>query len=144
MSDIARYRRSVGRGARSAWEWVALPWHHSAVHRLRSAVEAGDPERLRALLAPTVAVVVDSGQEDRGARVVHGTHDAVALLAHGFASQDGILVQERAVNSQAGLMLVRSGRPIASVAVDFTGRLVSLVWVRLDPAALRHGNTVFA
>jgi hypothetical protein len=30
------------------------------------------------------------------------------------------------------------------VAVDFTGHLVSVVWVKLRPAGLRNWNTVYA
>ena len=55
-----------------------------------------------------------------------------------------MLVDERSVNNQAGLIISRAGAPIASVAVDFSGRQVSLVWVRLDPVGRRHWNSVFA
>jgi RNA polymerase sigma-70 factor (ECF subfamily) len=128
----------------SAWEWLIRPLHYRAVRRLRTAAEAGDLDRIRTLLDPTISVVVESGGDDSVVRVVQGVHDAAALLAHGFAPHDDVRVEERSVNSQAGLMMLRSGRPIASVAVDFTGHLVSVVWVKLRPAGLRNWNTVYA
>jgi RNA polymerase sigma-70 factor (ECF subfamily) len=127
-------RRTLGpalrRGGWAAWEWLARPVHYRSVHRLHTAAEAGDTERLRSLLAPTVAVVVDSGSGDpSGVRVIQGVANAAVVLEHGFARVDGVLVDARSVNSQAGLIISRAGRPIASVAVDFTGHLVSMVWV---------------
>jgi hypothetical protein len=138
---------SVGirsRWGSALWEWVSRPWHYRGVGHLNSAARAGDVERLRSLLAPTVAVVVAAGDDPAAVRVIHGSDDAAVLLAHGFAPKGDLVVEERSVNSQAGLMMSRSGSPIATIAVDFTGRLISLVWVRLDPAALRHWNTVYA
>ena len=129
----------------AAWEWLARPLHYRAVHRLHVAAETGDRERLRAMLAPTVSVVVDSGRGDAsGVRVVQGIEDASVLLEHGFARPEGVLVDERSVNGQAGLIVSRAGAPIASVAVDFTGRRISMVWVRLDPVHRRHWNSVYA
>jgi hypothetical protein len=129
----------------ATWEWVARPLHYRAVHRLHVAAETGDRARLSALLAPTVSVVVDSGTGDAsGVRVIQGVANASVVLEHGFARADGVLVDERSVNNQAGLIISRAGAPIASVAVDFSGRQVSMVWVRLDPVARRHWNSVYA
>ena len=129
----------------AAWEWLARPVHYRAVRLLRVAAETGDRERLRAMLAPTVSVVVDSGRGDAsGVRVIHGIEDASVLLEHGFAHVEDVSVDERSVNGQAGLIVSRAGAPIASVAVDFTGRWISMVWVRLDPVGRRHWNSVYA
>jgi hypothetical protein len=109
------------------------------------AAETGDRERLRSLLAPSVSVVVVAGEGDPSAmRVIQGLADATVVLEHGFARTDGVLVDERSVNSQAGLIITRAGAPVASVAVDFTGRLITMIWVRLDPVGRRHWNTVYA
>ena len=134
--------RVVPRFGWTLWEWVVCPWHYRGVSHFHSAARAGDLERLRSLLAPTVAVVVAAGDDTASLRVIHGSDDAAVLLAHGFAPKGDVVVEERSVNNQAGLMMTRSGSPIATIAVDFTGRLISLVWVRLEPAALRHWNTV--
>ena len=126
---------------------------HAIVHGLGEAGAAGDLDRLRSLLHPAVAVVVDRGEPGQGdagssdaegsdVRVVYGQDDAATVLAHGLAAGPGVVVQERAVNSRPGLLVTRSGTPVAALAVDITGALVTLVWVRLHPAPLRHGLTV--
>jgi RNA polymerase sigma-70 factor (ECF subfamily) len=121
---------------------VMRPTHFTAVRRLRRAAESGDVERLESILDPDVSVVVDSGDEKNPTiRVVRGTRDAVALLVHGLSSHSGAVV-ERSVNGQAGLMLTRGGEPTAAITLDFTRRLVSMVWIRLHPEARRHWNMV--
>jgi RNA polymerase sigma-70 factor (ECF subfamily) len=133
----------AGRSGSALRSRFALGVRHATVHGLGEAGAAGDLERLRSLLHPGVAVVVDRGEPDGSeVRVVHGQEDAATVLAHGLAAGPGVVVQERAVNSRPGLLVVRSGTPVAALAVDFTGALVSLVWVRLHPAPLRHGLTV--
>jgi RNA polymerase sigma-70 factor (ECF subfamily) len=119
------------------------PLHHRAVHELREAAERGDADRLAALLDPAVAVVVEG--EDRGERairVVRGVQDAIALLLHGMAPKPGLVIDERSVNAQAGLMLTHSGRTLAAMTVDFTKGVISVVWIRLHPVQLRHWNAV--
>jgi RNA polymerase sigma-70 factor (ECF subfamily) len=86
-----------------------------------------------------VAVVVDRGDRQHPAiRVVRGAYEAVALLMHGMAPKPDVVIEERAVNAQAGLMLNRGNRTIAAMTVDFTGGLISVVWIRLHPEQLRH------
>ncbi|GAB3395996.1 hypothetical protein GCM10027568_29170 [Humibacter soli] len=127
------------------WEWLTSPLHYRAVHRLHVAAETGDRARLRGLLAPTVSVVVVSTRDgSSGIRVVQGIEDATIALEHGLARSEGTLVDERSVNSQAGMVITRAGVTVASIAVDFTGRLITTIWVRLDPATRRHWNTVYA
>lgn len=127
----------------TAW----LPWvltrRRQLVGELRAATAARDARRLRRLLDPDVAVVVDAGEQDRTRiRVVRGVEDAALLLAYGLGAQRGREVVERPVNGRPGLLLSRDGRPTATIAVDVTAGLVSLVWVRLGATALRRGNTV--
>ncbi|KQX07683.1 hypothetical protein ASC59_08100 [Leifsonia sp. Root1293] len=107
------------------------------------AAEHASAADLAALLDPGVTVVVDSGETTPPTiRVVRGTHDAVPLLRHGMGSQEGLVIVERSVNGQAGLMLSRDGNATAAVSVDFAGELVSMVWIRLHPETQRHWNTV--
>lgn len=113
------------------------------VGELRSAASTRDLRRLRALLAPDVAVVVDAGEPDRAkVRVVRGVEDASLLLVHALSDGGGLEVAERPVNDRPGLVVSRGGRPTAAIAIDLAGRLVSVVWVRLDPAVLRRGMAV--
>lgn len=122
---------------------VTRPLHHKAVHELREAAELGDAERLAALLDPAVAVVVDRGdREERAIRVVRGVQDAITLLTHGLAPKPGLVIDERSVNAQAGLMLTQSGRTLAAMTVDVTRGFISVVWIRLHPVRLRHWNAV--
>jgi RNA polymerase sigma-70 factor (ECF subfamily) len=113
------------------------------VGALRAAASDRDLRRLRELLAPDVAVVVDAGRPDRAkVRVVRGPEDASLLLVHALSAREGLEVAERPVNDRPGLVVSRGGRPTAAIAVDLTDRLVSVVWVRLDPAPLRRGMAV--
>ncbi|GGE91153.1 hypothetical protein [Mycetocola zhadangensis] len=126
------------------WEWLARPAHYRAVRNLRLAAENSDTNRLASLLDPDVAVVVDGS--DGGAqsiRVVAGRHDVTALLLYGVGQQEGRFAVERSVNGQAGLVLSQDGQTTAAVTVDFSGRLVSVVWVKLNSTTLRHWNTVW-
>ncbi|MCP2032574.1 hypothetical protein L1277_002684 [Okibacterium sp. HSC-33S16] len=126
-----------------AWEWLARPTHYRAVRNLRLALEDGDAARLASLLEPAVAVVVDDGHaEQHSIKVVDGEYDAVALLLLGMGGQPGRCLLERSVNGQAGLFLRQDDETTATITIDFTGRLVSVVWIRLRPLMLRHWNTV--
>ncbi|MGO4535696.1 hypothetical protein [Leifsonia sp. 2MCAF36] len=127
----------------TAWRPSVVPRRRRTVGELRAAASARDLRRLRSLLDPDVSVVVDAGEPGAATvRVVHGVEDASLLLAHGLGAQRGLQVSERPVNGGPGLLLWQDGRTTASIAVDLTGRLVSVVWVRLHPVALRHGNAV--
>ena len=128
----------------TTWEWLARPAHYRAVRNLRLAAESSDTERLASLLDPLVAVVVDGGNTGhRSIRVVAGRHDATALLVYGVGHQEGRFVVERSVNGQAGLVLSEDGKSTAAISIDFSGRLVRVVWVRLQSTTLRHWNTVW-
>ena len=127
----------------SVIDWLHRPLHHKAVHAFRRAAESGDTERLASLLDPGVTVVVDAGDRDQPmVRVVRGAYEAIALLMHGMAAKPGLVIDERSVNAQAGLMLSRGGETIAAMTVDFTRGLISMVWIRLRPEKLRHWNEV--
>ncbi|WP_431277958.1 hypothetical protein [Leifsonia poae] len=150
MSVIVKENRSAQRGLLSgawatAWEWLARPMHYRAVRTMRIAAQTGDASALVSLLDPAVSVVVDSGETPHPSiRVVNGARDASALLLHGMAGNPGQTIEERSVNNQAGLMLRRDDEVVASMTVDFTGALISLIWIRLHPELQRHWNTVLA
>lgn len=147
MSVIAPRRASTEHPApgplAAAWEWLARPVHYRAVRNLRHALEDGDAGRLESLLEPTVAVVVDDGRaEGRSMKVIGGRYDAITLLLLGMRAQPGRRLLERSVNGQAGLFLTRDDGTAATISIDFSGRLVSVMWIRLHPLMLRHWNTV--
>jgi hypothetical protein len=138
----------VARGAiqmplTAAWDWLARPTHYRAVHKFRVAAQSGDAVQLAPLLHRRSAVVVDAGgAEQPEVLVVRGAYDSIALLLHGMAEQPGLVIDERSVNGQAGLMLNRGDEVIAAITVDFTGRFISTVWIRLHPQPLKHWNHV--
>lgn len=117
--------------------------HFRAVRELWRAAEGGDEERLAELLDPKIAVVVES-QDVRasGARVTYGVKDATTLLVHGMGARANLKITPLPVNGQAGLLLTRDGEAAALLTVDFNGPLASVVWIRLHPELLRHGNKV--
>lgn len=128
----------------AAWRRLTRPTHHGAVHSFRIAAEGADTARLTSLLDPGIAVVVDSGDSEQPTiRVVRGVADSVALLIRGMAASPGIVIEELAVNGQAGLMLGRGSETTAVINVDFTGSRISSVWIRLRPVRLRHWNQVY-
>jgi hypothetical protein len=143
VKETSASNRPRSTGWTAAWEWLARPNHVRAVRQFREAAESGDIDGLAALLDPEVSVVVDSGDTEHPTiRVVTGALDSATLLVHGMKRRPGLVIAERSVNSQAGLMLTRSGEAVAAMTVDFTGSRVSLVWIRLHPAQLRHWNRV--
>ena len=138
MRHVTAHENRAGNPSlwQTVWEWLARPAHFKAVHGFSTAAQSGDEARLAALLDPEVAVVVEAGEAAHPTiKVVKGVYEAVALLRHGMAPRPGVTVSERPVGSQAGLVLTRGGAPTASVTVDFTGRLVSVVWIKLHATA---------
>jgi len=73
---------------------------------------------------------------------VRGVEDAALLLAYGLGDRSGREVVERPVNGRPGLLLRRDGQPTATIAVDVTAGMISVVWVRLGATVLRRGNAV--
>jgi RNA polymerase sigma-70 factor (ECF subfamily) len=125
----------------AVWNWLARPNRYRGVHNFRVAAESADTARLASLLDPGVAVVVDAGDaEHPRVRVVGGINDATALLVHGMAARPGLIIDERSINGQAGLMLNGEDDSRAAINIDFAGRLISVVWILLHPEKLRHWN----
>jgi hypothetical protein len=109
------------------------------VHDLRAALERRDASLLESLLWPDVAVVVESGADEEAPtiRMVRGAYDAVPLLMHGLASRPGLAIAEREVDGQAGLVIHGGGTAPIAVTVDFTGRLIAALWIRLGRVSAR-------
>jgi RNA polymerase sigma-70 factor (ECF subfamily) len=130
----------VSKSWAAVWSWLARPNRYRGVHNFCVAAESADPARLATLLDPGVAIVVDAGDAEHSrVRVVGGVGDATALLVHGMAARPGLVIDERSINGQAGLML-NGDDAAAAINIDFTGRLISVVWILLRPEQLRHGN----
>lgn len=124
------------------WEWLARPSHYLAVRRFWTIAQGQDLSALAATLHPdvTVAVTFSHGGLEKTV-VARGARDAAPILFRGFRGGPGVHVAERAIDSQAGLVMTCGDEVTALITVDFTGRLVSLVWVRLRPEHLNRGNS---
>jgi len=123
--------------------WLPRAPHHNRVHNFLAAAERSDEELLAAMLDPRVSVVVDGGEGGSAkTRVFTGIKDAVSLITYTMARRSDVMIEELPINGQAGLMLSRASEAIAAINIDFTGGLVSLVWIRLHPQQLRRGNRV--
>ena len=82
------------------------------------------------------------------------TDDSSGFGPHSFRLGERVVVRrnstERTVggdlhdiaNGQAGIVVSSGERASAILTLDFTGRLVSLIWVRLDPHLLKHWNVM--
>lgn len=141
-----RTARGVEHTSRTSSRWQGIRWlfrpHGQAVHRLRMTLERRDAAQLAQLLDPDVAVVLHVGEaESRVIKWVSGIRDAVALVTSEVA-KPGVTITERSVNGQAGLLLSGARHESALVAVDYTFGLISMIWIRLNPVVLRHGNAV--
>lgn len=129
----------------SVWEWMAGPSHYAAVRRLRILAEAQDQAALTAALHPDVTVAVTSTHDGHEHTVVaRGVRDAAPVLLHGFRGGHGVVVSERSVNGQAGLAMTSGDELTALITVDFRGRLVSLVWVRMRPDHTQRGRSYWS
>jgi|GEM_PF-1057506 len=125
------------------WEWLTRPVHYRRVRRLRLAAEARDVAQLQTLLSPDVAVVVESREPGAVApRVIAGRGAGATALVHGMSARRGRRVVGRSVNGQAGLLVSDAGVPSALMSIDFTGALVSVVWIRVCPEVMRRWNRV--
>jgi len=129
----------------AVWEWLARPSHYGAVRRLRTLAQAQDMPALVAALHPDVTVAVTTTAGGRENTVVaRGVRDAAPVLLHGFRGGHGVEVAERSVNGQAGLAMTSGDELTALITVDFTGSLVSLVWVRMRPDHAHRGHSYWS
>lgn len=144
MTIAARVSDTVpGSPMVGVWKWLTRPIHYRGVHQFRLAAERRDFVGLEALLHPDVAVAVASDDRQHPTvRVVRGRHDAIALLLHGIGHAPGSALAEGTINGQAGLTLSQNGAVAAAMIIDFTGGLVSGIWVRLRPEMVRRWNSV--
>ena len=111
--------------------------HRAAVHELRLASESHDRTRLEAVLDPHVVMLIDGGGiVPADPRPVRGRVE-VATKICAVLLDDPADITEREVNGQRGLALVRRGRVTSVVSLRVRRRLVTDLWVVLNPDKLR-------
>lgn len=127
--------------ALSGYDWFRGPLRARDVRALHEAITDHDSDRLKALLSPTVTLVVDAGIPDRPTKqVVKGRSDTSTALISGMAPRPGGTVRVAPVNGQPGLILARDGRDTAVISLDFAGSFATLIWIRLNPAPVKRGH----
>lgn len=145
LTTAAGVQEHAGRATplwEAVWEWMARPSHYTAVRRLRTLAQAQDHAALVAALHPDVTVAVTATHDGHQHTVVaRGARDAAPVLLHGFRGGHGVDVAERSINGQAGLVMTSGDELTALITVDFTGSLVSLIWVRMRPDHTHRGHS---
>jgi RNA polymerase sigma factor (sigma-70 family) len=112
------------------------------VREFRQAWEAKDINALIGLLDPDAIAIGDGGGVVRaGLHPVEGGEQVARYLA-GFAGRvPGLVLLERTVNGQPGLVAQRDGVTIVVYAFDFAGDQITRIWSILNPEKLRPWTT---
>lgn len=106
------------------------------VARLAAACRTVDVTAIEAALGPDAVAVCDSGgRVPAPVLPLHGAAE-VAWLLHALLPGNDLTVEH--VNGRAGLVLRRSGRAVAVIAVTCEHDRVTALWVVLNPAKLRR------
>lgn len=116
--------------------------HAATVHELRLAAQSGEPNILEHVLDPNVVMLTDDGGSVRSAAdpaPVQGSA-AVARKICAVLDRDPTEITEREVNGLSGLVLRRQGKVTGVVSVNVEDKLVTDLWIVLNPDKLRHWN----
>lgn len=106
--------------------------------RFRAACAAGSVEALGALLAEDVTAWFDGGGKLRTAdRPVRGRAEVTRAVLALLAPRPGTRVAERSVNGSTGLVVRVDDRVAAVVLWRARDRVITDVWLVLNPAKLR-------
>ncbi len=117
----------------------AAPAAHQAsiVRAFKQAWEARDINALIALLDPGATATGDGGGLVRAElRPVEGAAQIARYLA-GIADRADLMILERTVNGQPGLVAQVGGTTIAVYAFDVAGDRIKHIWTILNPDKLR-------
>lgn len=122
----------------------AAPTAHRAdlVRDFKAAWEAKDIDALVALLDPDAAMIADGGGLVSAAlRPIEGG-DRVARYCVDLAdTTSGLLMVERTVNGQPGLVAQLHGLTVTVLAFDVAGDRIKHIWAVRNPEKLRSWTT---
>jgi hypothetical protein len=108
--------------------------HDDVVRRLAAACRTGDVIAIEAVLDPAAVAVCDSGgRVPAPIRPLQGAAE-VAWLLHALLPGTALTVES--VNGSAGLVIRRTGRAVAVIAVSCDEDRATALWVVLNPAKL--------
>jgi RNA polymerase sigma-70 factor, ECF subfamily len=117
--------------------------HRGLLDRLLAAIEAGDQDRLLALLAPDAALISDGGGRVLAARNVIRGADRVARFLLGVARKYALLGHEIALlNGEPGVVRWHAGRVHSALSIAGDAGLVRAIYIVLNPDKLRRVGTV--
>jgi RNA polymerase sigma-70 factor (ECF subfamily) len=112
------------------------------VRGFKQAWEAKDIDALIGLLDPDATVIADGGGLVAAQlRPVEGS-EQVARLAVDIASRvPNLMLLERTVNGQPGLVVQQDGATVAVMAFDVAGDRIKHIWAIRNPEKLRPWTT---
>ncbi|MEU8613401.1 siderophore-interacting protein [Actinoplanes sp. NPDC048791] len=116
-----------------------MPVPDEVVHRLAAACRTGDAEAIEAALSPAAVAVCDSGGRVPAPLLPLVGAGEVTWLLQTLLPETDLMVQS--VNGGSGLVLRRSGRALAVIAVTCDQDHVTALWVVLNPNKLRGWNS---
>lgn len=112
-----------------------------AVRAIQSVWISGDLTGLAPLLHDDAELVVDTGGRVPAPESVRGRTPAVRALARVLSGREVAATTIHSVNGSAGLALRDADcQVIGIITVDVRRRVVSSIWVVLNPEKLRHWN----
>jgi RNA polymerase sigma factor (sigma-70 family) len=116
--------------------------HAGIVKNFKQAWETQDIGALIRLLDPDAKAIADSGGFANAVAGAITGGEQIARVCVDFVDRaPGLIVLERTVNGQPGLVAQRDGVTAAVLAFDITGDRIKDMWVILNPEKLRHWTT---
>jgi len=110
------------------------------VRAFKQAWEAKDIGALISLLDPGATVVADGGGL-AGAQPIEGQEQIARACVDLTDRAPGLVILERTVNGQPGLVTQRDGVTAAVLAFDVAGDRIKHIWAVLNPQKLRPWTT---
>jgi hypothetical protein len=116
--------------------------HRGLLDRLLAAIEAGDQDRLLALLAPDATLISDGGGKVATARNVIRGADRVARLLLGLARKRTLRHDITSINGDPGVVRRRAGKVHSTLSIAADAGQIRAVYIVLNPDKLRSIGAV--
>jgi RNA polymerase sigma factor (sigma-70 family) len=142
LASSARRRISASRAPGSPT--AGSPTAHQAgiVRAFKQAWEAADIDALVGLLATDATATGDGGGLVSAApRPVEGAEQIARFFAEHANSLSAMMLLERTVNGQPGLVAQQDGVTVAVLAFEIAGDRINHIWAILNPDKLRPWTT---
>jgi len=121
---------------------VSSPRQAAVVRDFKRAWEAADIGTLIGLLDPGATMTADGGGLVPAARrPIEGAERIASYLAGLAGRAPGVMLLERTVNGQPGLVAQQDGATVTVLAFDLAGDRISRIWAVRNPGKLRPWTT---